>query len=181
MAARIAFPYKPANKFHAGIEARFKAAAETPQSIDRLTDEVKTGSKGTKGAIDKVADAIDELHKTVQSIGLRDKDNVTALYAAAVDTTGDIVGRTIAGQWLNQAGFKSLHDIETFNNRKPQGTRRDDFIKRIRNAGSFSSGLPSVVTDDELARFFELAPAVQKAIDDSQPPTGGQPPPTKKP
>ena len=41
----------------------------------------------------------------MQSLGLRDKDNVTALYAAAVDTSGDIVGRTIAGRWFNQAKF----------------------------------------------------------------------------
>jgi hypothetical protein len=235
MAAKIAFPYEPANKFHAGIEARFKAAVETPQSIDRLTDVVKTGSQGNEAAVGKVADAVDrlhgdapgkqnfdglttaietlaaelakqpsadildknlsaigdalnELHRTVQSLGLRDKDNVTALYAAAVDTTGDIVGRTIAGRWLNLAKFTSLQDIVKFNIRKRLEARRQDFIDQVRAVGPVTSGLPAVVTDAELARFFELAPAVLQAIIDSQdtsstqnpPSPSGQQPPTTK-
>jgi hypothetical protein len=235
MASKIAFPYQPANKFHAGIKARFEAEAETPQSIDRLTDVVDTGSTGNQVAVGKVADAIDrlhgggpdkhsfdrltkaveavaaglasqpsavmldnkltaigdaldKLHGTVESLGLRDKDNVTALYAAAVDTSGDIVGRTHAGQWLNLAKFNSLQDIVKFNSRKPLEVRRQDFIDQVRAVHPVPPGLPAVVTEGELARFYELAPAVLRAINDSQvasstqsqPPSSAEPPPNTK-
>ncbi|SFO57400.1 hypothetical protein SAMN03159463_02318 [Mesorhizobium sp. NFR06] len=231
MAAKIDFPYYPANKFHAGIKARFEAAAETPQAIDRLTDVVDTGSAGNQVAVGKVAHAIDrlrddgpgkpgfdrlataveavafglasqpsadmldkkltaigdvlkELHATVQSLGLRNKDNVTALYAAAIDTSGDIVGRTYAGQWLNQANFKTLQDIVKFNSRKQLEVRRQDFVDQLRAVDPVPPGLPAVVTDGDLARFYELAPAVLKAINDSQvasspqsqQPSGAEPP-----
>ena len=223
MAAKIPFPYHPANKFHAGVKARFEVEAETPQSIDRLTDKVVTSGDGTKTAIGDVASAIREfpdgkrskqifdrliaaietiatglpdgdaidkklgeittainrLDETVQSLGLRDKDNVTALYAAAVDTSGDIVGRTIAGRWFNQAKFASLQDIVAFQKGKPQENRRNEFVKRLRDANTFSGGLPSVVTDSELVRFFDLAPAVMNAIAASQDAaSGGQQPPS---
>lgn len=220
MAAKIPFPYHPANKFHAGIKARFEVAAETPQSIDLLADKVVASGDGTKTAIREVAkaikgfpdgeqsktfdrltaaveaiatrlqnqpngDAIDKklgeigkainrLDETVQSLGLRDKDNVTALYAAAVDTTGDIVGRTIAGRWFNQAKFMSLQDIVTFQKGKPQENRRHEFFRRLKDANNFSSGLPAVVTESELVRFFDLAPAVMNAIAASQDATSGE-------
>jgi len=45
MAAKIPFPYHPANKFHAGVKARFEVEAETPQSIDLLTEKVDSSSK----------------------------------------------------------------------------------------------------------------------------------------
>ncbi|GLQ76585.1 hypothetical protein GCM10007881_01000 [Mesorhizobium huakuii] len=226
MAAKIPFPYHPANKFHAGLKARFEVEAETPQSIDLLAGKVATSGDGTKAAIGDVASAIREfpdgkrskqiferltvaieaiatglknqpngdaidkklgeisaainrLDETVQSLGLRDKDNVTALYAAAVDTSGDIVGRTIAGRWFNQAKFASLQDIVTFQRGKPQENRRNEFVKRLRDANTFSSGLPAVVTDSELVRFFDLAPAVMNAIAASQDAaSGGQQPPS---
>lgn len=202
MAEKIVFPYHPVNKFHAGIKANFEAAAAAPHSIDLLTSAIETGSTDTQTAIGKVATAITngfktqptgqaidkkldaigqalkDLNQTVQSFGLRDKDNVTALYAAAVDTTGDIVDRTHAGQWLNQAKFASLQTIVAFHASKPQQTRRDEFIKRVRAVDPVPPGLPAVVTDGELARFFELAPAVLKAIADSQPTGGGQQSPT---
>jgi len=60
MAAKIPFPYHPANKFHAGVKARFEIEAETPQSIDRLTDKVVTSGDGTMTAIGDVASAIRE-------------------------------------------------------------------------------------------------------------------------
>lgn len=222
MAAKIPFPYHPANKFHAGVKARFEVEAETPQSIDLLTDKVDSGSKGTQKAIGDVAKAIkgypegeqsktfdrltvaietiatalknqpngdtidkklgeigkaiDRLDETVQSLGLRDKDNVTALYAAAVDTSGDIVGRTIAGRWFNQAKFASLQEIVAFQKGKPLETRRNEFVRRVRDANTFSTGLPTVVTDSELARFFDLAPAVLNAIAASQDAASGEPP-----
>ncbi|MGX5830957.1 hypothetical protein [Mesorhizobium sp. 43Arga] len=223
MAAKIPFPYHPANKFHAGVKARFEVEAQTPQSIDLLADKVVTSGDGTTTAIGDVAsairdfpdgkrskqifdrliaaietiaknqpngDAIDKklgeisaainrLDETVQSLGLRDKDNVTALYAAAVDTSGDIVGRTIAGRWFNQAKFQSLQDIVTFQKGKPQENRRNEFLKRLHEANTFSGGLPSVVTDSDLVRFFDLAPAVMTAIAASQDAaSGGQQPPS---
>ncbi|BAV50783.1 hypothetical protein MesoLj113a_66900 [Mesorhizobium sp. 113-1-2] len=222
MAAKIPFPYHPANKFHAGVKARFEVEAETPQSIDLLTEKVDSSSKGTQKAIGDVAKAIkgfpdgeqskafdrltvaieaiattlknqpngdiidkklgeigkaiDRLDETVQSLGLRDKDNVTALYAAAVDTSGDIVGRTIAGRWFNQAKFASLQEIVAFQKGKPLETRRNEFVRRVRDANTFSTGLPTVVTDSELARFFDLAPAVLNAIAASQDAASGEPP-----
>lgn len=118
------FPYRPANKFHEGIKARFEAVDETSQSIKLLT-----------GAVRKVADA-------VQSLGMRDKDNVTALYAAAVDTTGDIVDRTNAGQWLNSAKFKKLRDLVKFRKDEPQAIRRQDFVDKMRAAPRSQQAFP---------------------------------------
>ncbi|RNJ44845.1 hypothetical protein B5V01_00695 [Mesorhizobium erdmanii] len=223
MAAKIPFPYHPANKFHAGVKARFEVEAETPQSIDLLADKVVTSGDGTKTAIGDVArairefpdgkrskqifdrltaaieaiatglpdgDAIDKklgeisaainrLDETVQSLGLRDKDNVTALYAAVVDTSGDIVDRTIAGRWFNEAKFQSLQDIVTFQKGKPQENRRKEFVRRLHETNTFSGGLPWVVSDSDLVRFFDLAPAVMNAIAASQgAASGGQKPPS---
>ena len=70
-------------------------------------------------------------------------------------------------------------DIVTFQKGKPQENRRNEFVKRLRDANTFSSGLPAVVTDSELVRFFDLAPAVMNAIAASQDAaSGGQPPPS---
>jgi hypothetical protein len=187
-----------------GTQAGFRKVAE---AIDRITggessdrpferlitaiETLATGMPdgeaiGTK--LNAIGDALNDLDRTVQSFGLPEKDNVTALYAGAVDTTGDIVGRTHVGQWLNEAKFKSLQDIADLHKTKPQRTRRDEFIKRMRAVDPVPPGLPAVVTDGELARFFELAPAVLKAINDSQaassaqsqPPSSVQTPPTTK-
>ena len=195
---QAAFPYRPANKFHAGIEARFTAAGETPRSIDALTREVDAGNKQTEAAIRAVAKAVEKQHgnkqplpdakvveetlgkiansvggieQAVQAIGRRDKDNVTALYAAAVDTTGDIVDRTVPGKWLNAAKYTSLKDIVASGKGKSSQQRRAEFIRRLRDeAANFQSGLPVVMTDNEIGRFFDLVPAVLKAITDSQNP-----------
>ncbi|WP_027061451.1 hypothetical protein [Mesorhizobium loti] len=159
---------------------------EQSKTFDRLTAAVEAIATGLQKqpngeAIDRklgeIGKAIDRLDETVQSLGLRDKDNVTALYAAAVDTTGDIVGRTIAGRWFNQAKFMSLQEIVAFQTKgKSQESRRNEFIKRVREANTFSSGLPTVVTDSELGRFFDLAPAVLNAIAASQDATSGESP-----
>ncbi|TGT87503.1 MULTISPECIES: hypothetical protein [unclassified Mesorhizobium] len=222
MAAKIPFPYHPANKFHAGVKARFEVEAQTPQSIDLLTKQVDTGSQGTQKAIGDVAKAIrrypdgdqsktferltaametiatalqnqpkgseidkklgnigkaiDRFDETVRSFGLRDRDNVTALYAAAVDTTGDIVGRTNAGQWLIRAEFPSLQAIVKFQKTKPQDERRSEFVKRVRAVEPVPPGLPATITDSELARFFDLVPAVISAINASQDTGSSEPP-----
>jgi hypothetical protein len=184
------FPYVPVSKFHAALKAQFEAVSKTPVSIDALTREIHTGG-GTKGAIEDVAKAIrdrpdttaiedklDEIFEALQALGRRDTDNVTALYAAAVDTSGDIVGRTIPGQWLNKANYSSLQDIADPRGGESNDVRRSEFIKQLHYAADgFKSGLPAVMTDEEIGRFFDLAPATLKAIVESQeprPPTAGK-------
>lgn len=195
---QAAFPYRPLNKFHAGIKAQFVAMGETPRSIDTLTSEVDAGNKLTEKAIRDIAKAIEKnsgprqtlpdskfveetlgkiansvsgIEQALQAFGRRDKDNVTALYAAAVDTTGDIVDRTVPGKWLIAAKYNSLKDIVASGKGKSGQQRRAEFIRRLRDeAANFNSGLPAVMTDDEIGRFYDLVPAVLKAITDSQNP-----------
>ncbi|QKD06703.1 hypothetical protein [Mesorhizobium loti] len=163
----------------------FPDGERSKQIFERLTVAIETVAIGLQKqpngeAIDKklgeIGKSLHQIDRTMQSFGVPEKDNVTALYAAAVDTTGDIVGRTTAGQWLNQAKFASLHEIVAFQKGKPQDVRRTEFIKRMRGVPAIDHGLPAVISDSELVRFFELAPAVWKAIEDSPDPSSQQPP-----
>jgi hypothetical protein len=189
------FPYVPASKFHAALKAQFDTVSETPVSINALTKEIHTGG-ATKGAIEEVAKAIrnrrdgdrpdttaierklDKISEALEALGRRDKDNVTALYAAAVDTSGEIVGRTIPGQWLNQAQYFSLQEIVSRGD-ESHSIRRSEFIKQLHDAAvGFKSGLPAAMTDEEIGRFFDLAPATLREIQESQAAASPSTPPT---
>jgi hypothetical protein len=96
------------------------------------------------------------------------KDNVAALYAGALDTSGDVVDRTYVGRWICKAGYPSLRSIVQPGGRN-RDKRRELFIVRMREAaGEWGRGLPSLMTDAEIGRFFDVAPAVLASIEESQ-------------
>lgn len=197
MASKVAFPFVPASKFHAGKEAQFKATLATHQSIDELNVELEAGNKRTEDAIRdlgkvfekrsdrdakdaevlaeplrRIADALGSLGGVAQDFvrrdTLRETNYATALFGAGVDVTGDIVGRTIPGRWLNDAGYTKLGDI--IPKGKPTDKGRADFVTRMTAIAGNYSGLPPLMSPADLGLFYELVPSTLKAIEDSQVP-----------
>ena len=185
--------FEVANKYFARTQALLDAGEENVQALDRLraglpnSDGLEKGLVNIAYAIDKIDDRLansvpngvaeglvriayelDRIDDRLAALGRQDQDNVTALYAAAVDTSGDIVGRTEAGRWLNKCGYGSLKAIVDSGRRNRAG-RRQHFVECLRRtSGEFPNGLAKVMTDDELGRFYDLAPSVWKAIVASQ-------------
>ena len=197
MANKVAFPFIPASKFHAGKEAQFKATLATHQSIDELNVELEASNKRTEDAIRdlgkvferrsdrdakvaetlaeplrRIADALGSLGGVAQDFSrrqtLREANYATALFGAGVDTTGDIVGRTIPGKWLNDAGYARLGDIVPKG--RPTDKGRAEFISRMTAIAGNYSGLPPLMSETDLGLFYELVPSTLKAIEDSQVP-----------
>jgi hypothetical protein len=142
------------------IEAALLRIADAGEIIAKATANLPDG-RIVEVALKDLADCVCGIREGVNALGRRDADNVTALYAAAIDVSGDIVGRTTAGQWLNAAGFDSLGGIVRA---KPK-LKRKDFVDRLRAAAKGFTGLPSVISDDEIGRFFDYAPGVLEAIE----------------
>lgn len=142
------------------IEDALVRVAAATEIIAKATANLPDGSVVEK-ALKDLADCVCGIREGVNVLGHRDADNVTALYAAAVDVSGDIVGRTNAGLWLNEAGFGSLAAIVRA---KPK-LKRKDFVDRLRAMAKGFTGLPSVLSDEEIGRFFDYAPSVLEAIE----------------
>jgi hypothetical protein len=142
------------------IEDALLRVAYATEIIAKATANLPDGTV-IETALKELAECVCGIREGVHVLGRRDTDNVTALYAAAVDVSGDIVGRTNAGRWLNEAGFASLAGIVRA---KPK-LKRKDFVDRLRAIAKGFTGLPSVLSDEEIGRFFDYAPSVLEAIE----------------
>lgn len=198
------FPIKARNRIDTIRRADFELANQTRDAIDRVANAIPDGganlgelrriadaSKGMEASLKQIADAHKEtklylatIAKATTGVDLNTRtgrsgetDNVTALYAAAIDTSGDVVERTIPGRWFVQAKFPTLKSIVDFGQKKPTRDKRDEFARRmIESAGSLE-GLPAIMKQrpEELRRFFDLAPGVLAAIEAAGDPAAGAP------
>src|SRR5262245_32817534 len=111
MAGPLAFT--PANKFYHAREVQILAEQDTRQAVETAGKDIAkaiddtaldvanalsaaTGYltkslAGIEQSLNDLADCICGIREGVNYLGRKDADNVTALYAAAVDTSGDIV------------------------------------------------------------------------------------------
>ena len=198
------FPVIPKNRIDTIRRADFELANQTRDAIDRVAKAIPDGganerelrriadaSKGMEASLKEIADAHREtklylatIAKATTGVDLNTRagrsgetDNVTALYAAAIDTSGDVVERTIPGKWFLQAKFPTLRNIVEFGQKKPTRDKRDEFIKRMIEAAGQLDGLPAIMKQrpEELGRFFDLAPGVLAAIEAAANPAAGAP------
>jgi len=153
--------------------------ATASEGMERMLKEMAQAQKATVGLLEKIAGATVGIEVNTRAGKSGETDNVTALYASGFDVTGDVVDRTISGEWINRAGFKSIKSIVDLANRKPTGNRRNEFITKMVDNASGLGGLPAVMklSREELGRFFDLAPGVYAAIEAAKQPPPPPPPP----
>ena len=180
----VPFPLIPRNAYFAALKAQYDLASTTPADTARLVlaqeettaqlvalREALPNAATTADTLNPLVLSVDRLNATVGSFDRSEVDYVTALYAAAVETTGLVVVDTLPGQWLNAAwrtiNPKSSHDRFAIGDigtlaTKPAQLRK--FLAELRETADRYPGLSQRLTPEDLLRFARLATGVADAI-----------------
>jgi hypothetical protein len=164
------------------VQGAVREVAEATLRVEDAIRELGQRQQNASEHLERIAKSADGIEVAARSAGRTGRDNITALFAAAVDVSGDIVDRTLPGIWINSARFGSLAAIVKFAEKKSPEDQRNKFIDRmLKAAEQFDRGLPTQMTAEEIGRFYDLVPstwaAIQAAADLTATNTQGNPPP----
>ncbi len=133
-----------------------------------------------------ISTQLEKINNTLERLDRTETDYVTAIYAAVVDTSGIIVDRTNAGQWIIDA-WKAVNskmppptifDIGGLNDGRKLNAYRK-VVDVLVASRDLYPGLPQHLVEADIRRFIRLAPGVCEAIAALQVPTPGASPSTK--
>jgi hypothetical protein len=150
-------------------------AAHADQRLATL--EVATQVDAVAPPLYAIRDRLEKIERTLANLIRDDVDYVTALYAAAIDTSGIVVDRTNAGRWIidswcaakQKPPEPTICDIALLAEGKKVSAARA-FLNMLYDTRDRYPGLPERLERDDLRRFISLAPGVCEAIRQSAPP-----------
>jgi hypothetical protein len=182
----------PPNAFFAAQEGQRLALLDIAERLGAAVEEQRTNPiapalRDIDQRLGKIDATMAQIEQTIrgldQTIGQFDRDTVdyvTALYAAAVDTTGVIVQNTNAGEWLAEAWKNcrqktapTICEIATLAN-KPSIARQ--FIAELIGSKNRFAGIAANMSEPDIRRFLSLAQGVCDAISSAPPPPPPPPP-----
>lgn len=158
--------HDPPNPFFAAHGNQRLATLEVANQVDAIAPPLYA-----------IRDRLEKIEQALANLVRDDVDYVTALYAAAIDTSGIVVDRTNAGRWIidcwvaaKQKPDPSISDIALLAEGKKVNVARH-FLNALCDSRDKYPGLPQRLERDDLRRFISLAPGVCEAIQQSTPPT----------
>lgn len=164
--------YIPPNPYYA---AQDRLRGDLSARLDWLIEAQKPDEemlqllRAIHAQLEKLTKGVTGIDKTLDQFNCDKVDYVTALYAAAIDTSGMIVRNTNAGRWIADAFSAckqkqpepSIGDIAVIAT-KPQVL--NSYLKELERTAGEYPGLAEKMSDRDMRRFVSLAQSVWNAI-----------------
>jgi len=175
------------NEVHKVLNKQRRAQVWIAKGLQSIADaEAKEKPQLDFSGLETISTQLEKINHTLERLDRTETDYVTALYAAVVDTSGIIVDRTNAGQWIidawkaanPKASAPTICEIGGLNDGRKVSAYRKVVDAMVASRDRYP-GLPQHLVEADVRRFIRLAPGVCDAIAALQDSTPGAPPSPK--